>query len=149
MVENLMFRIMTLHDIDDVMQIEEASFPNPWSKTAFYNEIVNNQFATYLILEVDGKPVGYCGLWVIIDEAHVTNIAIIPSYRGKKYGDALMKKAMEQARIMGAKTMTLEVRISNEVAQRMYRKYGFENGGIRRNYYTDNGEDALVMWVNL
>lgn len=149
MVENLTFRVMTLDDIDDVMNIEEASFPNPWSKTAFYNEIVNNQFATYLILEAEGEPVGYCGIWVIIDEAHVTNIAIIPRFRGKKYGDALMKKAMEQARIMGAKTMTLEVRVSNEVAQKLYRKYGFENGGIRRNYYTDNGEDALVMWVNL
>jgi ribosomal-protein-alanine N-acetyltransferase len=149
MVENLTFRVMTLDDIDDVMKIEESAFPNPWSRTAFYNEIVNNQFATYLILEEEGKPVGYCGIWVIIDEAHVTNIAIIPKYRGKKYGDALMKKAIEQARTMGAKTMTLEVRVSNDVAQRLYRKYGFENGGIRRNYYTDNGEDALVMWVNL
>ncbi len=149
MVENLTFRIMTLNDLEDVMKIERASFPHPWSKDAFYNEVVNNQFATYLILEVDEKPIGYCGIWIIIDEAHITNIAIIPEFRGKKYGDALMRKVMEQARTMGAKTMTLEVRLSNQVAQRLYRKYGFENGGIRKNYYTDNGEDALVMWVNL
>ncbi|HET7615851.1 MAG TPA: ribosomal protein S18-alanine N-acetyltransferase [Bacillales bacterium] len=149
MVENISFRVMTLEDLEAILKIEHASFPKPWSRTAFYNEVVNNQFATYLLLEVEEEVIGYCGIWVIIDEAHITNIAVLPAYRGKKYGDALFRKAMEVAKQHGAKTMTLEVRVSNEVAQRMYRKFGFEDGGIRKNYYTDNGEDALVMWVNL
>ncbi|WLD93688.1 ribosomal protein S18-alanine N-acetyltransferase [Alkalihalobacillus sp. AL-G] len=149
MVENITFRVMTLEDLEAILKIEHTSFPNPWSRTAFYNEVVNNQFATYLLLEIDGQVIGYCGIWIIIDEAHITNIAILPEYRGKNYGEALFRKAIDEARRHGAKTMTLEVRLSNRVAQNMYRKFGFENGGIRKNYYTDNGEDALVMWVNL
>ena len=85
----------------------------------------------------------------MIDEAHVTNIAILPEYRGKKLGEALMRKCFEVAKDMGAKSMTLEVRVTNYIAQSLYRKFGFQNGGIRKNYYTDNHEDALVMWVKL
>ncbi|WP_257351393.1 ribosomal protein S18-alanine N-acetyltransferase [Pseudalkalibacillus decolorationis] len=149
MVENISFRVMTLEDLEAILKIEHSSFPNPWSRTAFYNEVVNNHFATYLLLEIEGVVIGYCGIWVIIDEAHITNIAILPEYRGNNYGGALFRKAIDEARRLGAKTMTLEVRLSNHVAQNLYRKFGFENGGIRKNYYTDNGEDALVMWVNL
>ncbi|WP_273854121.1 ribosomal protein S18-alanine N-acetyltransferase [Guptibacillus spartinae] len=149
MNDTVSFRSMTIEDIEAVMRIEHATFPTPWSRSAFYNEIVINHFATYLLLEVGEEIAGYCGVWVIIDEAHITNIALHPDYRGMKLGEALLKKAIHFVKSRGAVKMTLEVRVSNLVAQNLYRKFGFEEGGIRKNYYTDNQEDALVMWVNL
>ncbi|ABS20611.1 ribosomal-protein-alanine acetyltransferase [Bacillus cytotoxicus NVH 391-98] len=143
------FRKMTTDDIAQVVAIEEASFPTPWTADAFYRELTMNEYSQYIVVEKDGLVVGYCGLWIIIDESHITNIAILPEYRGQKLGDALLQEVMKQAKEMGAKTMTLEVRVSNEVAKQLYRKYGFQNGGIRKRYYTDNYEDGLVMWVNL
>jgi ribosomal-protein-alanine N-acetyltransferase len=140
---------MNLDDLDEIMVVEHESFTLPWSRVAFYNELVQNQYAKYIVLEVDEKVVGYCGVWIVIDEAHITNIALLPAYRGRKLGEALMRKLMDYARENGAKTMTLEVRVSNNVAQSLYRKLGFQGGAIRKNYYTDNHEDALVMWVNI
>ena len=81
------------------------------------------------------KLVGYCGVWIVIDEAHITNIAILPGYRGKRLGEALMRKVIEIVKERGAKTMTLEVRVSNMIAQSLYRKFGFQAGGIRKGYY--------------
>ena len=149
MNKTITFRNMTVDDLDQVMEVEVNSFTIPWSREAFFNELTKNQFARYLIVEVDQKVVGYCGVWIIIDEAHITNIALLPEYRGLKLGEALMGKVMELAREMGALRVTLEVRVSNERAQNLYRKFGFEEGAIRKQYYTDNMEDALVMWVNL
>ena len=149
MVDSYVFRYMRDEDIDQVLEVEHASFTTPWSREAFYNEIHKNKFAVYIVLEDDNKIIGYCGTWVVIDEAHVTNVAILPGYRGKKMGEALMNKLMSVSREMGARTMTLEVRVTNHVAQSLYRKLGFQNGGIRKNYYSDNQEDALIMWVNL
>jgi ribosomal-protein-alanine N-acetyltransferase len=149
MVDSFVFRFMKEEDIDQILEIEHASFTTPWSREAFYNEINNNKFAVYIVIEDDKKIVGYCGAWIVIDEAHVTNVAVLPDYRGKKLGEALMRNIMSVAREMGAKSMTLEARVSNQVALSLYRKLGFQNGGIRKNYYSDNQEDALVMWVNL
>jgi [ribosomal protein S18]-alanine N-acetyltransferase len=149
MNDSLVFRLMREEDIDQIVNIEKLSFTIPWSKDAFYNELNKNQYATYLLIEDDEKIIGYCGVWIVIDEAHITNIAILPDYRGRKLGEALLGKVIEMAKEMGAKSMTLEVRVSNSVAQNLYRKFGFENGGIRKGYYTDNQEDALVMWVNI
>ncbi|WP_071396428.1 ribosomal protein S18-alanine N-acetyltransferase [Bacillus tuaregi] len=143
------FRMMNIEDIDQIMEIEHQSFTLPWSREAFYNELTQNQFANYHVIEVDDRIVGYCGVWIVVDEAHVTNIAILPKYRGMKLGEALMGKMIEAAKEHGAITMTLEVRVSNTIAQSLYRKFGFQGGAIRKNYYTDNQEDALVMWVNL
>jgi [ribosomal protein S18]-alanine N-acetyltransferase len=149
MVDSFVFRYMKEQDIDQILEVEHASFATPWSREAFYNEIYNNKFAVYIVLEEDQKIIGYVGAWVVIDEAHITNVAILPSYRGKKLGEALLRKMMTVAKDMGARSMTLEVRVTNNVAQSLYRKLGFQNGGIRKNYYTDNQEDALVMWVNI
>ncbi|MBT2681689.1 ribosomal protein S18-alanine N-acetyltransferase [Bacillus sp. ISL-35] len=149
MNKTITFRNMTVDDLDDVMAVEVNSFTIPWSREAFFNELTKNQFAQYLVVEVDQKVVGYCGVWIIVDEAHITNIAVLPEYRGMKLGEALMAKVMELAREMGALRMTLEVRVSNDRAQNLYRKFGFEEGAIRKQYYTDNMEDALIMWVNL
>ncbi len=143
------FRPMTIYDIDQILVIEHLAFATPWSREAFYNELMNNQFAKYIVMLDKGRVIGYCGMWIVVDEAHITNVAVLPQYRGKKLGEALMQKAMELSKQYGALSMTLEVRVSNVVAQSLYKKLGFQPGGIRKNYYTDNNEDAIVMWVNL
>jgi ribosomal-protein-alanine N-acetyltransferase len=142
-------RIMTLNDIDQVVQVETICFPTPWSREAFINEVKNNQFATYFVAEDQGSVIGYIGCWIIIDEANITNVAVLPEFRGQKIGEALLRTAMELARLKKATKMSLEVRVSNFVAQNLYSKLGFKRGGIRKNYYSDNSEDAYVMWVNL
>lgn len=140
---------MTIEDIEDVLIIEQSSFATPWSREAFYNELINNQFARYTVMVENEKIIGYCGMWIIMDEAHVTNIAVLPEFRGRKLGDALLSRVKHDAKMLGAIKMTLEVRVSNDIAQSLYIKKGFKPGGIRKNYYTDNHEDAIVMWVNL
>jgi [ribosomal protein S18]-alanine N-acetyltransferase len=149
MNNTITFRNMTEEDLDQVLEVEVNSFATPWSKEAFFNELTKNQFARYLVVEVDQKVVGYCGVWIIVDEAHITNIALLPEYRGLKLGEALLSRIIDLARNMGALRVTLEVRVSNARAQALYRKFGFEDGALRKQYYTDNMEDALVMWVNL
>ncbi|MGM7685018.1 ribosomal protein S18-alanine N-acetyltransferase [Cytobacillus sp. Hm23] len=144
-----LFRLMNVEDIEDVLKVEEASFATPWSKDIFLSEINNNKYAHYIVAEEDGLVIGYCGAWIIVDEAHITNVALLPEYRGRKLGEAMLKQLMDFAKALGAKTMTLEVRVSNIIAQSLYRKLGFNDGGIRKNYYTDNQEDALIMWVNI
>ncbi|WP_078551292.1 ribosomal protein S18-alanine N-acetyltransferase [Bacillus alkalicellulosilyticus] len=149
MSEQPTVRFMTVEDIDSVLNVEHNVFTVPWSKTAFMNELTSNQFAHYVVMEVSGEIIGYCGVWLVLDEAHITNIAIHSSQQGKKYGQALLEYIMQLAKMYGSKKMTLEVRVSNEIAQSLYKKLGFQVGGIRKNYYTDNLEDALVMWVIL
>lgn len=149
LTDSFVFRYMKEEDIDQILKIEELSFATPWTRQSFENELKLNQFAVYLVLEKDGQIVGYCGMWLIVDEAHITNIAVLPEFRGQKLGETILRMIMEVAKKRGAKSMTLEVRVSNTVAQSLYRKLGFMNGGIRKNYYTDNYEDALVMWVTI
>ncbi len=142
----LNIRAMELADIDAVLKIEKASFATPWSRAAFVAEIGDNDLACYLVAEADGQVVGYAGMWLILDEAHVTNVALLPAYRGRGLGSKLMAALCEVARTIGAGRMTLEVRPSNLAAQRMYGKLGFEVRGVRPGYYTDSREDALIMW---
>lgn len=149
MNNQLRFRFMEEKDIDQIMKIEHESFSLPWSRESFENELRNNHFAVYIVMEDEENVFGYCGMWLIIDEAHITNIALLPQYRGKKLGEALLKELLRVAKEKGAASATLEARVSNTVAQSLYRKFGFQDGGIRKNYYADNQEDALVMWVNL
>ncbi|MGM0899397.1 MAG: ribosomal protein S18-alanine N-acetyltransferase [Bacillota bacterium] len=148
MSEQVRFRKMTIHDVDAVYEIEKQSFTLAWTKEAFEQEMLKNEFAYYMLAETEQGIVGYCGMWLVMDEAHITNIAISPQQRGKKLGEALMRAAMESAKAQGAKLMTLEARVSNIAALNLYKKLGFQNGGIRKGYYTDNQEDAIVMWVN-
>ncbi|MGZ4032438.1 MAG: ribosomal protein S18-alanine N-acetyltransferase [Tumebacillaceae bacterium] len=147
MTETLTFRRMLLEDLDRIMEIEHHSFTLPWSREAFVAELTQNHFAKYLVAIHEGVVVGYAGVWVILDEGHVTNIAIHPDARGKKLGEALMRELMATAIANGAERMTLEARVSNFVAIRMYEKLGFASAGIRKGYYTDNNEDAIIMWV--
>ncbi|WP_226586024.1 ribosomal protein S18-alanine N-acetyltransferase [Halobacillus litoralis] len=142
-------RRMTKEDVHSVMEVEAASFPVPWSSDTFAKEMQDNPHAYYYVVEKEDKIIGYCGLWLIIDEAHITNIAIHPDYRGLKYGERLFRHTCKKAIENGAIKLSLEVRVSNTAAQHMYRKFGMVPGGIRKRYYSDNGEDALVMWVGL
>lgn len=149
MTPEITIRSMTIDDIDEVLEVEHASFNTPWTRVAFENEILNNNFATYFVAEDNEQVVGYSGVWVIIDEAHITNIAVLPDYRGLKLGEALLRQLVIHAKACRSRTMTLEVRISNKVAMNLYEKLGFQKGGTRKSYYTDNHEDAYVMWVGL
>lgn len=145
----LVFRSMTLQDIPAVREIELEAFTAPWTPGAFHSELTNNQFAQYMVMEVDGVIAGYAGMWVIMDEAHVTNIAVRSQYRGQKLGERLLRELQRTAVFLGSKRMTLEVRVSNYIAQGLYRKLGFKESGVRKGYYTDNNEDALIMWADL
>lgn len=146
---DILLRKATINDLEGICNVEIRSFTAPWTKDAFYNEFVQNHFAHYLVLVDEGMIIGYCGVWIIIDEAHVTNIAILPEYRGRKLGESLLKQVMNYAQLNHAKSMSLEVRVSNNVARNLYKKLGFQEGGIRKGYYQDNYEDAIVMWVKL
>ena len=144
------YRKMTPDDVEAVYAIELATFPSPWTLDSFHYEMRENQFAHYTVAVNDaGKIIGFCGMWIVIDSAQITNVAVLPEARGLGIGEALMREAMKVAKEGGADIMSLEVRVSNTVAQNLYRKLEFQDGGIRKGYYTDNGEDALVMWVNL
>ena len=143
------YRKMTPDDVEAVHDIELATFPTPWTLDSFHYEMRENQYAHYIVAEDETGIVGFCGMWLVIDAAQITNVAVVERMRGQKIGEALMQEAMRIAREAGMDVMSLEVRVTNEVAQNLYRKLGFQDGGIRKSYYTDNGEDALVMWVNL
>lgn len=149
METQVLFRRMHTKDIEDILVVEKACFRSGWTPQAFYNELKNNQFACYILIEYEEQVVGYGGMWIIINEAHITNIAVHPAYQRKGLGLRLMGEMMNSARTMGADKMTLEVRESNNVAKHLYAKLGFEVTGVRPGYYSDNLEDALIMWVNL
>ncbi|WP_054939020.1 ribosomal protein S18-alanine N-acetyltransferase [Paenibacillus ihuae] len=143
------FRLMKLEDIPEILVIEREAFTMPWTEEAFRNELTHNHFAKYMVMELNGHIIGYAGMWAIVDEAHVTNIALLEAYRGRKWGDRLLEELMKTASFLGMKSITLEVRVSNEVAQNLYRKKGFRPAGTRKGYYSDNREDALIMWADL
>ena len=139
--------LMTASDISDVLRIERASFSTTWPSDAFFNELTTNKLAHYFVGRIDGKVVAYGGIWVIFEDSHVTTIAVDPAYRGKKYGEVMLLKLIDEAIARGAAWMTLEVRESNVAAQQLYRKYGFTTVTTRKGYYSDNNENALVMWA--
>lgn len=140
-------RPMTPQDIDSVLLVEQQSFSQPWSRRAFEAEMEDNSLARYLVLEDAEKIIGYAGLWLILDEAHITNIAVLPAYQGQGLGERLMTSLINCAKNQGATSMTLEVRVSNAVARSLYTKLGFEIRGRRRQYYSETKEDALIMWL--
>ena len=144
---DITMRSMNEIDIDSVLTVEQQSFTLPWSRAGFVGEM-KNELAYYLVMVDRGTIIGYAGMWIIVDEAHVTNVAIMPEYRGQKNGEKLMSRLIDQAKERGAISMTLEVRASNMVAQGLYAKFGFVSRGIRRNYYSETQEDALIMWCD-
>lgn len=143
---DIIVRKMLEKDIDSVLEIEKEAFTTPWSKEAFTSEIRDNILAYYLVAEVEGKVVGYGGIWLILNEGHITNIAVKEEYKGKKIGANILEGLIVYCMEKGIDNMTLEVRESNIVAQNLYKKYDFVSYGIRPNYYADDKEDAVVMW---
>ena len=143
-MDEISIRRMTLADADGAHAVETASFVRPWTRDDFVREMTVNVCARYLVAEDAGRIVGFAGAWIVLDEAHVTNIAVLPEYRGKGIGRKLTEALLQYASNLGVVYATLEVRRSNEVAKRMYQALGFEYVGVRKKYYEDNGEDALI-----
>ena len=138
-------RAMKKADVKAVYEIEVLSFRTPWSFRSLMGEL-KNDVAHYTVIEKDGEIVGYCGMGVLFEEAHITNIAIRPEERGHGFGKLLLHASMRVAASFGAEMMTLEVREHNIVAQKMYDQMDFRQQGRRKRYYTDTGEDALLLW---
>lgn len=138
---------MRREDLQRVMQIERECFPTPWHESAYMTELVNRS-AYYIVAEIDDQIVGYAGMWVIMDEAHITTLGVARSHRGMKIGEQILVGLLDEAIRRGARRATLEVRQSNMVAQGLYKKYHFIPAAIRRGYYTDNHENAVVMWID-
>ena len=138
---------MRAEDVEAVIRIERMSFPVPWMQTAFTTEL-SNRSAYYLVARCNETVVGFGGAWVIMDEAHITTLAVDPQQRGRHIGERLLIALLETGILRGASRATLEVRQNNRVARNLYEKFGFYEASIRKNYYTDNGENAIVMWVD-
>ncbi len=136
---------MRVEDIPDVHLIERASFPVPWPTYAFRQELETNRLARYLIVRSGDVIVAYGGLWMMVDEAHVTTFAVLPEWRRQGIGARLLLALLDLANDLGATVATLEVRISNMDARRLYERFGFRPVGVRPRYYSDNSEDALIM----
>lgn len=141
----LLIRPMRVGDLTTVQAIERASFTTPWPAQAYRQEIETNKLAQYLVAVIGDEIVAYGGIWLMVDEAHITTFAVHPRYRRRRIGERLLLALLDLAREVGAREATLEVRLSNLPARRLYEKYGFRPVGIRPRYYTDNNEDALIM----
>ncbi|SCI34394.1 MULTISPECIES: ribosomal protein S18-alanine N-acetyltransferase [unclassified Romboutsia] len=148
MINNLIIEEMKVDDIDGVFEVEKNCFEDYWSRDSFKKELSNN-LAKYLVAKVDKEVVGYVGIWFVVDEGHITNVAVHEDYRGKEIGDQLIKELVQVCKDNNIVSMTLEVRSSNIVAQNLYRKYGFKMAGIRKEYYSNNKEDAIIMWNDI
>jgi ribosomal-protein-alanine N-acetyltransferase len=136
---------MSAEDIPAVHAIESASFPTPWPPYAFREELETNRMAHYLVVRAGHRVIAYAGIWLMVDEAHVTTFAVLPVYRRRGIGGLLLSALMELSAQLGAVVVTLEVRLSNAAARQLYQAFGFKPVGVRPRYYTDNGEDALIM----
>jgi [ribosomal protein S18]-alanine N-acetyltransferase len=139
---------MELSHVDDIIVVEKLCFKIPWSREAFIEEITKNKFAIYRSVKAGERVVGYGGMWKVFDEGHITNIAVHPDFRSNGIGSLLLERLINIAVEEGITSLTLEVRKSNLIAQSLYSKYGFEIGGLRKAYYADNREDAIIMWKN-
>ena len=135
-------------DLEGIAELEKLCFKeDPWSYEAFYNEIVENADRTiYLAAEADGRIIGYMGVWEILDEGHITNVAVDPEYRRLHVGEAMIREMLRITSEHGIRFWTLEVRTDNEPAINLYEKTGFRKEGLRKNYYAYDGTDALIMW---
>lgn len=142
-------RRMTWLDVEEVTKVEEASFAIPWTKEAFMNEMLRNEQAIYFVAVHDKRVVGFVGVWQIVDEGHITNIAVLPEFRGQGIGNQLLAELVAFAKSKGLVGLTLEVRVSNVGAQKLYEQFGFMQAGRRRRYYQDNNEDAYIYWAKL
>lgn len=135
-------------DVDSMTQLDQICFAVPWHREDFEKELTDNERAVYIVAEDEEQIIGYAGLWCIVDEGHITNVAVHPDYRGKGLGRKLVNTMLVEARKKAnTKNFTLEVRVSNTPAIKLYQSFGFEEAGRRKGYYSDNKEDAAIMWL--
>jgi ribosomal-protein-alanine N-acetyltransferase len=146
MNRKLKIRKAQCQDLEQIHALENLCFDIPWSFEMLYDDICANKGTVYYVVELGGRIIGYGGMWIIVDEAHITNVCIHPDYRRQGYATLLMKKLCDKAESLGADNMTLEVRISNHDAMHLYKKCGFAIHGLRKKYYSNNFEDAYIMW---
>lgn len=140
---------MSLRHLSRVMQIERESFSDPWSLFSFTSELSDNPYATYFIAIYQEMIAGYIGGWLVTDELHITNLAIAKEFRGLGIAQQLIDEIIQYSRAWGINRATLEVRASNNSAMNLYRKKGFTSAGYRPSYYTNNNEDAMIMWKEI
>ncbi|HZJ25059.1 MAG TPA: ribosomal protein S18-alanine N-acetyltransferase [Anaerolineales bacterium] len=145
---NVRIRKMMLDDIEQVVAIDRVSFSLPWPERSFRFELTDNPASRCWVAEVDGKIVGMIVVWLIVDEVHVATIATHPEFRRQGIAKNLLSYALQHMSTEGAQSSFLEVRASNLAAQDLYRKFGFEESGVRRRYYRDNDEDAILMTLS-
>jgi len=141
------FRDMILDDIPDVMEIECASFPTPWSEEIFAGDLEENPNSKYIVGTIGGCVVAYAGIWILNDVGHITTIAVRTDMLRRGFGEATLIELMKLGRKSGVEKFTLEVRETNEEAIGLYEKFGFKRVGRRKNYYREINEDAIVMWI--
>lgn len=147
-VLSIKIKPMEKSDIDSVIAIEEKAYgPHHWSKESFMGELSNELAKYFSVFSESGDLIAYCGCWQILEEAHITNIAVDPNFRQKHIGEAMLKTIIDECYKNMAKYITLEVRVGNKPAIGLYEKYGFKSLGTRKGYYQDNNEDALIMWT--
>ena len=147
-LSGMVIRKMTLEDFDQVVAIDQLSFSLPWPARSFRFELTDNPASRCWVMELDGRVVGMLVAWLIVDEIHIATIATHPDFRGRGIGRNLLSHALRSAMDEGVVKSFLEVRESNEVARKMYRSFGFMEDGRRKEYYKDNGEDAILMSLN-
>jgi ribosomal-protein-alanine N-acetyltransferase len=149
---SLTFELLQAGDLDELAGLEKECFSLPWSRALFAEELKHPELSHWLLVRdeaLPGRPLaGYMGFWKAGDEAHVVNLAVQPGRRGQGLGFELATRILDQARAMGCRRATLEVRATNLPAQRLYEKLGFQTIAVRRRYYSDNQEDALILWNN-
>ena len=145
---NVIVNLMAEKDIDDVLEISNLSFSSPWSRSSYEQEL-SNSLAKYFVAKIDNKIVGFVGTWIIVDESHITNVAVHPNYRKLGIASILIETMLSYCDKENCTAYTLEVRASNKAAISLYEKHGFKVDGIRKGYYQDNKEDALLMWKRI
>lgn len=142
----LLIRKAEEKDVEAIANLEILCFSDPWSLESVHRDVAENKLAFYIVAEYEGEIVGYAGLWKIIDEGHITNVAVSPSHRRKHVATALLTVLLQVTGDEGISRHTLEVRAGNKSAIALYEKQNFKVLGVRKGYYRDNGEDALIMW---
>ena len=142
----LVIRPAEAADVAAIAEMEEICFVTPWSEASIMHELTSNSLAHYIVAEVAGKVVGYVGFWQILDEGHITNVAVRPEWRGNHIASTIIAVMLKIGESLGITRYTLEVRSSNEPAKALYRNFDFKEAGLRKGYYEDNGEDAVIMW---
>lgn len=143
---NIVIDFMEDKDIDEVLDISSLSFSIPWSKSSYIQELTN-PIAKYFVAKIDSKIVGFIGTWMILDESHITNVAVHPKYRKQGIASILLKELLNYCKNQGCVAYTLEVRSGNKAARSLYENHNFKQEGIRKEYYEDNKEDAIIMWL--